>query len=564
MQKTISFGRPGAGRLAGVALVASAWLAACQGVLVDGAGSEGGVERREPLEGPSAGLRRLTVSEYRATVRDLLGVEAPASDQLQADTPVAGFASIGATRVAYSAPQVERFEQAAYDVAQQVFEEETRRAELVGCEPAAPEDACVREFLTRFTRRAFRRPATAEEVDVYASLVARTAADSDVWTGLAYAVAAILQSPYVLYRVELGDEAEHGDEAELGGADTGSEEARTLTAFEVATRLSYLVTGSTPDEALLDAAESGVLDTDAGLLEQLERLLASPHVEGALLRFLEEQLELDHVSKVNKLPAAFPEFSPALADAMKHEMYEVVREVALGRPDDLLTLLTRRETVVNGPLAQLYGLPAPPSPDDWVSVTLPEDGPRAGLLGFAGFLASHAGPSETSVTKRGFFVVSKLLCREIPAPPPGVVTVLPEPPEGEHVTMRERVEQHMSDPACRSCHLLMDPPGLALEHFDALGTYRETDNGLTIDASGAIDEQAFDGARELGELLASHPEVSACFARRFYEFALGTQLHRGAPVPDLVEAFEGSGRRLPELVRALVTHEVFRLASTPR
>lgn len=561
MQKTNSFGRPRLGRprvrrLAGVALVASASLAACQGVLVESAGSDGGpgTTSREPLEGPSAGLRRLTVSEYRSTVRDLLGVEAPASDQFQPDTPVAGFASIGATRVAYSAPQVERFEQVAYDVAQRVFDDGTRRAELVGCEPSSVSDPCVREFLTRFARQAFRRPATEEEVDVYAGLVTSTSADAEVWTGLAYAVAAILQSPYVVYRVELGDE----------GTEDDAQKGRSLTAFEVATRLSYLVTGSTPDQELLDAVESGALDTDEGLMEQLERLLESPHVESALMRYLEEQLELDHVSKVNKLPAAFPEFSPELAEAMKHEMYEVVRDVALERPDDLLTLLSRRDTVVNGPLAELYGLPAPPSPDEWVSVTLPEDGPRAGFLGFAGFLASHAGASETSVTKRGFFVVSKLLCREIPAPPPGIVTVLPEPPEGEHVTMRERVEMHMSDPACRGCHLLMDPPGLALEHFDALGSYRQTDNGLTIDATGEIDGQPFDGARELGTLLSSHPAVSACFAQRFYEFALGTQLHTGAPVSDLVEAFEGSGRKLPELVRALVTHDVFRLASTPR
>jgi hypothetical protein len=511
----------------------------------------GGPSTRE-LTWPSAGLRRLTVSEYRATVRDLLGVDALASDAFPPDTPLHGFVSIGATRVAYAAQHIEQLEQAAYDAAQQVFYDVTRRAALVGCEPASADDPCVRELLTRFARRAFRRPATAEEVDAYADLVTSVAADSDVWSGLAYAVAAILQSPDFLYRVELGEP----DRAPL--------ELRRLTAFEVATRLSYLVTGSTPDDELLSAAESGLLDSQDGLRSQLERLLASPRAEPVLMRFFEEQLEIDRVSNIVKVPAAFPAFSPALAEAMQREMHDVVRDVAIRRPGDLLSLLTNRDTYVDGSLAALYGLPSPASADGWTAVTLPEDGPRAGLLGFAGFLALHAAPAETSATKRGHFVTSKLLCRTIPPPPSSVVTTLPQPAQGENITMRERVERHMSDASCRGCHGQMDPYGLALEHFDALGAHRETDGELAIDARGELDGEPFDGARELGALLAGHPNVAACFARRFYEFALGTQIGAGAPTSDFVDAFESSGRQFPELVRALVANDAFRFASAPR
>lgn len=539
-------------------LLTAAALAACTGVLGDpsatseSAGSSDGTgSEAQALLAPSAGLRRLTVAEYRATVSDLLGVDPFGDDAPQPDTPVDGFVSIGARTVAYSAKQVERFEQAAYDAARLLVEDSARRLEVVGCTPEAGDDACVQEFLTRFVRRAFRRPATDEELSTYKTLVATVAAEADPWLGLGYAVAAILQAPDFLYRVELG-------EAE------GSGEVRRLTPFELATRLSYLVTGSTPDDELLDAAERGDLDDEEGLLRELDRLMALPQAETALSRFLAEQWDLDHVSKIVKLPEAFPNFTPALADAMQREMDQVFREVALREPDDLLSILSRRETYVNGPLAELYGIPGPTSADEWVPVTWPEDGPRAGLLGFAGFLASHAGASETSVTKRGFFVVAKLLCREIPPPPGDVVTVLPEPPEGGHVTMRERVEQHMSNSECRNCHGLMDPPGLALEHFDALGVYRETDGGLSIDATGVLDEESFDGARELGELLARHPAVSQCVTRRFYEFALGSRAGKNAAVSELVTAFEDGGRRFPELVRALVTHEVFRLASAPR
>ncbi len=544
----------------GPALLACAVGVGCTGTISDPWASsgdpeptEGGEKPRgeEGFRGSSGGLRLLSVSEYRATVRDLLSVEVPGTDTFQADTPVQGFTAIGATRVAYSAPKVERFEQVAYELAGQIFEDVGQRGKLAGCEPTSSADPCVREFVASFARRAFRRPATASEIDVYTGLVASTA-DPDVWAGLAYAVAAILQSPGFLYRVELGEPA------------TEEPDQFRLTAFELATRLSYLVTGSTPDDELLDAAESGALDGAEGLSEQLERLLASPAAQTALMTFLEEQLDLHHVHKVVKVPDVFPDFTPALADAMAHEMYEVVRDVAVREPDDLLSLLSRRDTYVNGPLAALYGVAGPDSASEWIPVTLPEDGPRAGLLGFAGFLASHAGAAETSVTKRGFFVVSKLLCREIPAPPADVITVLPAPPEGGHVTMRERVEQHMSDPSCKGCHIAMDPPGLALEHFDALGAYRESDNGLTIDATGEIDGEAFDGARELGELLSSHPDVSACFARRFHEYALGMSLGGKASVADLVEAFEASGRRLPDLVRAVVLHDSFRLVSAPR
>lgn len=187
--------------------------------------------------------------------------------------------------------------------------------------------------------------------------------------------------------------------------------------------------------------------------------------------------EVSHVDRIVKVPTAFPSFSAELAVSMRREMHDMVRDVALGRPRDLLSLLTVRDTHVDGALAELYGLPAPPTADSWVPVTLPEDGPRAGLLGLAGFLALHAAPAETSATKRGFFVVSKLLCRTVPPPPPDVEANLPEPAGGENVTMRERVERHMSEDRCRGCHGLMDPPGLALEHFDGLGAFRETDDG---------------------------------------------------------------------------------------
>lgn len=518
----------------------------------DDMGTPGTPAAPVPLSGPSAGLRTLSASEYRLSARDLLGADVFQDTTLPADTPVNGFTSLGSARVAFSAQHVESFEQLSYSAAEQVFDDEALRVEFVGCTPAASDDPCVREFLTRFARKAFRRAATAEEIDVYANLVIAVAETSDVWTGLAYAVAAFLQSPDFLYRVELGT------------PEDAAATERQLTAYEVATRLAYLVTGTAPGDDLLDAAEAGLLDDEVGLLGELERLLLLPEAEENLVRFWAQQLELGHIDQMVKVPEVFPAFTPELAASMKREMYEVVSDLAWRNPDDLLTLFSTRDTFVNSTLADFYGVSGPASPDDWEAVTWPEGNPRAGFLSLGGFLASHAGPAETSVTKRGYFVVSKLLCKEIPSPPDGVDTLLPSPPAGEHLTMRERVEQHMEDPECNTCHSLMDPPGLALEHFDALGVYRENDGGLTIDATGEIDGNPFDGAQELGIVLSDHSGVAACFSRRFYEFALGTQVHAGAPLSELQSAFEESGRRYPELVRALVSHDVFRLVSAPR
>jgi hypothetical protein len=505
---------------------------------------------------PAAGLRRLTGDEYRASVRDLLGLDAAAAAAiaLEPDAVLGGFSSVGASRVGLSARHVERFEAASYDLAARVFTDAQRRQALVGCAPASVDDPCAGRFLSAFGRRAFRRPVTPAEVATYQGIARKIAAESDAWTGLSYAVAGMLQAPHFLYRVELGE------------PDPAQPPARRYTGYEMASRLSYLLTGSTPDDALLDAAERGALATAAGVRAESERLLGKPGAERAVLRFFGEHFDLAAMATVGKDPTAFARFTPELARSLGGEVERVVRRLVFERKEDLSAIFVTRDTFVNRPLAELYGTAVKPTGGSWEPVTLPADGPRAGLLGFAGVLALRAGPVETSPTKRGHFIASSLLCRTIPDPPPGVDTNLPDVNPTKRQTMRERVERHMSDAACRGCHAAMDPLGLALEHFDAIGAHRATDGGLKIDAHGEIDGVPFDGARALGERLQAHPDATACLVRRFYEHATGmaARAEDEPALAGLTRTFEDGKRNFLALVGALVVHDAFRSASTLR
>jgi hypothetical protein len=503
------------------------------------------------FEPAPAGLRRLTVREYQNSVRSLLGVEPPLASQLEPDDSVGGFVSIGARRVAMSAAAIGAFESVSYRIAQQVFGDAAGRNALLGCEPSRAEDVCVQDFLSRQARRFYRRPPTPDEVTRLTAVVQTVAEASDVWAGLSYGLAALLQSPNFLYRVELGEPEQNSP-------------WRRYTAFELASRLSFLLTKSTPDDALLDAAEAGDLSTEAGLQAQIDRLMGSPGVRDTVTGFFSEQLLLGGVDKINKDPNTFPEYSAELVAAMRRELDLLVEDWVWTQERPLSELLVSSETFVNDVLADFYGLPAPDA-EGFVRVRRPDDDPRVGLLGAAGFLALNAGYTETSSTKRGRYVVEQLLCLAIPEPPDGVVTSLDTPPPGTHLTMRERVKIHQSSPICAGCHSIMDPVGLPLEHFDAMGRYRADDQGRSIDASGEIDGVAFDGLRGLASTLAADQRVDACVVRRFYEFSLGhNSTRRDNPaIQELEASYDAARGDFTEMIRTFVRHDAFQLASEP-
>lgn len=506
------------------------------------------------LQPAPAGLRRLTVAQYRASVEALLGVQIePAA--LEPDVTSNGFVSIGAAQSAVSVRGAELYGQAAADAAHQALGDPARALALVGCTPApSTTDACTRTFLARFGLRAWRRPLTGAEIDRYAALASMAAGELGApWAGVETAVAAMLESPRFIYRAELGE------------PDPQSAKRRRYTAYEMATRLSFFLANVTPDDALLESARKGETLTVAGLKAQAERLLATPRARQAFDAFANDKLALDQLDTLTRDPKLFPQMTATLGASMRGETLRLLEDVAFGPGRDFLDVLDTTATFVNGELARLYRIAAP-SGTDFVKATLPGDGMRAGLLGHASVLAINAHVDGTAPTRRGKFVREVLLCQAIPPPPANLVTALADPPAGVKLTRREQLTRHRADPTCAACHQVTDPIGLGLESFDAIGAFRTLDQGLPIDPSGDLDGAAFADARQLAQAVRRHPDAAPCVVRSLYRHATGhVETDGEAPaLADLARTFATSGRAFLALAEAIAASDAFRYASAPR
>ncbi len=493
-----------------------------------------------------AALRRLSTAQYQSSVRHLLG-DVELTVELDADTSLNGFVAIGQARATISPAAMEKYESAAFELAAQAVAPD-RREKFVGCAPKGVTDAtCTRAFLTRFGRRAFRRPLTGEELTRYLG-VAENAAGTldDFYAGIEFAVAGLLQSPNFLFRVELG-EPDPADPSRL-----------RYTGYEMASRLSFLFWNEMPDDALLDAAEAGELLTTAGIMAQVERLMTDPRTRVAMNTFHAERLGLDALDSLAKDEDLYPAMSETLGAAMRVDILRTLEDLTFGTPGDYRDVFDTRVAFVDRELAGIYGVTAPAS--GTARVELP-DGLRLGLLGKAGLLAQNAHIRETSPTLRGKFVRERVLCQSIPAPPANVVTTIPEP-NPDAPTMRERLAAHREVDSCAGCHVLMDPIGLAFENFDALGVFRATDDGHALDTSGDIDGMLFQDPRELAEVLREMPGVSECLVRQLYRYAVAHVETAGENpvIVGLAQRFESSGRKFPELLRAVVVSDGFRYA----
>lgn len=495
-----------------------------------------------------AALRRLTAAQYETIARELLG-PVELTVELEPDTVLNGFVAIASARATISPSAMEKYEQAAFELARQALEQ-SRRDDLVGCTPAGVTDAaCTRQFIERFGRRAFRRPLADDEITRYAAIADDAATTlGDFYAGIEFAVAGLLQSPHFLFRVEIG-EADPDDASRLRYGN-----------FEMASRLSFLFWNTMPDDGLLDAAEAGELVTADGLTAQIDRLIDDPRTRAAMNNFHGERLGIEALDALTKDAELFPDMSPALGSAMREDILRTLDYLTFESGADYRDVFDTRVAFVNAELAALYGVPAPGS--GIARVELPEDDLRMGLLGKAGLLAHNAHVKNTSPTLRGKFVRERVLCQSIPAPPNDVSTVVPEP-DPDAPTMRDRLAAHRSVARCAGCHALMDPIGLAFENFDAIGAYRPTDNGHEIDTSGDIDGQAFGDPKELAALLRDMPSASECLVRQLYRYAVAHVETGGevAVIRQLTASFDGTGRSFPDLLRAVVLSDGFRYAA---
>lgn len=551
--------RSGSWRIALAACLAAFAGTACIGNIGDTDGNGGpntnpsgggpipGVET-EGLEPEPAHLRRLLTRQYLNSVTDLLGEAAALAAELPYDTALNGFDSIAAAQLALGDDAVQKYESSAMAVAAAAMGDEAKIEGYLGCSPTGADDIdCHRSFVKNFGRLAFRRTLIDEEVEAYTKVAQLASTEyGDFYAGVEWAIAGLIQSPNFLYQVEVGE------------AIDGADHARRLSSLEVATRLSFFLLDTTPSAELLDAAESGKLDDKEGIAEVARELIdGSDRARAAVNNFYSEVFGLRELDSEVKDSELYPGFTPALVAAMKQETLALIDDLVWERNSDFREVLSADYTFVNAELAAFYGMEAPEG-EGFVKVDLPAEQGRAGLLGQASVLSLFSHISLTSPTLRGKFVRERILCESIPAPPNDVDFELPSDEEAK--TMREKLAMHQENPSCAGCHVLMDGIGLSMEHFDAVGAYREKDNGEDLDVSGEIEAGKFEGVAELGSLLAKQERVASCFVRNFYRQATAHVEQKGeAPaIEELVGKFDEGGYRVQDLLVALVASDAFR------
>ncbi len=532
-------GGPGASGLGGASAGGGAGNAARSGgVLVPPAGTQ--VQEGAGL----MPLRRLGQREHARTITALFGAGVASDAALPDDERGA---SSYATPTVVGTVERDRIEQAANAIAAQVA---PRLTTLAPCASGATERACAQTFVSDFGMKVFRRPLLPAESEallaLYDELRATPTSNSHA-QALQTLLSALLQSPQFLYHWELG-----------ASAPVVEGQFLRLNGYEIASRLSYFLSASMPDDALFAAAAKGTLDTAAGVQKEVARLLQTPAAAYAFTDMVGQWINIEQLPGLVK-DAKVASVDASLRDAMR-DSFEAFTTDALHARGSYQDLLTSPNGFVSTPLATLYGLPGSFGAQPTRAV-LPNG--RVGLFSQAAFLAIQALPQEGSPVRRGKLVANRLLCRVIAPPPVGLNVTPPEIPDG--VQTRAAYAQHSTDPTCAGCHAQMDPLGFAFENFDTLGRYRDREGGKPIDATGTIHgldgaEVPFNGVAELMAAIANSNEGQACFVQQLALYALNRSLGDFdlATTADGLTAFKAAALDVRELVPVIAASKSFR------
>ncbi len=489
-----------------------------------GEAGSGGLPVAEPAGDPtqlcgasevgSSGLRRLNRRELESSIHDVLPVVgADWRSLLSADT-VSEFGFDNDSGMLLVSKQTAReLSETAETVGTAVA---TNVAQVLPCASSAPGAECAGTFLDTVGRRLFRRPLTAAERTSYLGFFDTAfQATSDFGVSIGWLTRGLIESPAFVYRREIG--AANGTTAQLD-------------QYEIATELAYTFTGSTPNDALLDAAGRGELATPEQLVAKARELLLSPRGREVVQTFFDAYVGHSRVTSIAK--AGVAEFA-ALREQMLEETRSFIEEVIINRGGGARELLTSTFTTPTAALSTFYGFPAPPS--DYTVVERPE-GRGIGLLAQGAVLATLAQPNGSSPTKRGLWIYGRLLCNDVPMVPPNIPE-LGQPEPGVRTT-RQRYEEDHAQGSCQNCHSRWDPIGFGFEHFDEAGKYRDTEFDVPIDTASYVPEQVplsrvpdrenplfrFDGQEDLMTQLAEQPIVHQCMSGFITTFAFGGAL----------------------------------------
>jgi hypothetical protein len=509
----------------------------------------GGVQPggQTPGELGRAVFRRLSRLEYNNTIRDLLGDTSRPASGFAADQESArsGFFAGGVVAGTDASQLLDATEAMAANAMK-------RLPELLPCKAlpaaAADQDQCARQFIAQFGRRAFRRPLSQDEVtgltDFYA---AQRSGGQDFPNSMRLVLSAMLLSPQFLYRWEVTPQ-------------TAIREGNVVrhNPWEVASRLSYLIWASMPDDAAFALAEQNKLNTPDQIEAEARRMLKDPRARDAISDFFTQWLGVTDLRSVPKDGKVYPDYTADLAGAMVAETAAFAAETVIAGDGKLSTIFTSNRGFPDGALAKLYGVTG-------VTGTAPtpvelDKAQRGGILTQASFLAEHASADESNPTRRGKVMADRVVCIEIPLPPDDV----PDPkPPAPNLSVRERFDEHSKNPCAFACHSVMDPLGFAFENYNGIGAYQTMDGGKPVDASGSIEldgqKKAFANALDLGKHLGASQQVADCMTRQYLRYALRRKETAGdqTSLAAAGEAFAKQGFDLRELIVALTRTRAF-------
>lgn len=515
---------------------------------VTSGGAATGCEQAAPNPGRSP-LRRLNRIEYISTVADLLSLTnaEELAGALPPDEQGAGFSN-NADALVVTGLLAGNY----IDIADKLAAEAVKDvSKLTACTAGEDPAVCAARFVDSFGKRAFRRPLSAAEHTTYLAFFDQGAAGRTFADGISMVLRGFLQSPHFLYRVEAGQPPAPGASATL------------LTPYELATRLSYALWGTMPDDALFAAADQGMLASASTIEQTVRQLLTDARAKRTVAGFHGEWLSIGGVTTVGKDPQAFPSFTADLQNDLRTELNTFVNEV-FWQDGKVASLLAAPYTYVNANLASFYGLP-PPTGDGFVKVpTNPQQ--HVGFLTSGALMAFLAHNDQTSPVHRGKFVRERILCQTLPDPPGNIVIKVPvlDP----NTSTRERFHQHSADAKCAGCHRLMDPLGLTFEHYDPIGKWRDKDGPADVDATGHLGGTSdadgdVNGAAELAQKLSTSNDARECVMKQVFRYTAGRSetIDDACTLAAIKTKFASTDYDMRELWVAVATSDAFRYRS---
>lgn len=502
------------------------------------------------------GFRRLNEAQYIRSIELIFGPAIKVPGRFDPPLREQGLLAIGDATVTVSASGIEQYELRAREIAAQAM---AGGKVTVPCSPAAGafDAACAGQILGRYGRLLYRRPLTDAELAAVVAIAANAArANQSFAKGLELGLSRLLMSPNFIFRVERSTV----DPLAPGGY--------RLEDHALASRISFLLWDSPPDEALLDAAARGDLRVPAKLQRQVDRMLASPRFEQGVRSFFFDMFGYEQFRGLTKDQAIYPKFNSELVRDAQEQTLRTIVDLLVTNRGDYRDLFSTRKTFINRGLGALYKVPVSAAGvDGWAPYTFPADQPRGGILSLAGFLMldpTHEGRSSPTI--RGKTVRELLLCQPVPQPPPNVNFALVQDVGNPlYRTARQRLTVHQENPACAGCHALTDPIGLSLENYDAVGSFRTHENDALIDATGTFEGKPYTGLTGLSQRLRESPDVPACLVQRAFEYGVGRSAGGGdaAWLDYAVGQFASDRFRFAALMRRLATSPALAAAAPP-